>query len=197
MNKKELDDVFPRDYWLNELEIPYLFRKAAEADGPIVEIGAAYGGSTTVLLLGKPRGVRVVSVDSFVGDSMGGFRATAVECRAAVRQAAGEALYRDWTLIARPSAEVAATWRSPIGLLYIDGDHSYEGVRQDFECWSPYLLPGASIIFHDSRRDPTADPHVFAQGWPGPTQLVRELVAGGTFEVVEWCFSMTELRRRA
>lgn len=33
--------------------------------------------------------------------------------------------------------------------LFIDGDHSYEGVKQDFEMYSPLVRPGGVIAFHD------------------------------------------------
>lgn len=37
----------------------------------------------------------------------------------------------------------------PIDLLYIDGDHSYEGVRKDFETYSRLVRPGGLIALHD------------------------------------------------
>ena len=33
--------------------------------------------------------------------------------------------------------------------LFIDGDHSYEGVRRDFELYSPLAEVGALVAFHD------------------------------------------------
>ena len=33
--------------------------------------------------------------------------------------------------------------------LFIDGDHSYEGVRRDFELYSPLAEAGAFVAFHD------------------------------------------------
>ena len=36
-----------------------------------------------------------------------------------------------------------------VDLLFIDGDHTYEGVRQDFEMYSPLVRPGGLIVFHD------------------------------------------------
>lgn len=38
---------------------------------------------------------------------------------------------------------------NPIDFLFIDGDHSYEGVKQDFEMYSPFVRPGGIIAFHD------------------------------------------------
>lgn len=36
-----------------------------------------------------------------------------------------------------------------IDFLFIDGDHSYEGVKQDFEMYSPFVKPGGICCFHD------------------------------------------------
>lgn len=33
--------------------------------------------------------------------------------------------------------------------IFIDGDHSYEGVKQDFEMYEPFCKPNGLIAFHD------------------------------------------------
>lgn len=42
----------------------------------------------------------------------------------------------------------------PIDLLFIDGDHTYEGVQADYEMYSRYVRPGGVIAFHDVICDP-------------------------------------------
>jgi predicted O-methyltransferase YrrM len=38
---------------------------------------------------------------------------------------------------------------SKIDFLFIDGDHTYEGVKQDFLMYSPFVREGGIIAFHD------------------------------------------------
>lgn len=37
-----------------------------------------------------------------------------------------------------------------VDVLFIDADHSYEGVRQDFEMYSPLVRQGGLVAFHDT-----------------------------------------------
>jgi len=64
-----------------------------------------------------------------------------------------------------------------IDVLVIDGDHSYEAVKKDFETWGPHVVPGGYLIFDDV---PT---------WPGPTRLHNEIRLGyGLAEACPWKF---------
>jgi len=48
------------------------------------------------------------------------------------------------------SHEAAKGWNRRIDLLFIDGDHSLEGVRADFELFRPWMSPDGLVIFHDT-----------------------------------------------
>jgi len=47
----------------------------------------------------------------------------------------------------------------PIDLLFVDGDHTYDGVKKDWEMYSPLVRPSGLIVFHDVAGD-YADTHV-------------------------------------
>lgn len=42
----------------------------------------------------------------------------------------------------------------PIGLLYIDGEHTYEAVKADFNAWKRHLAPDAVVAFDDYTNKP-------------------------------------------
>jgi predicted O-methyltransferase YrrM len=54
------------------------------------------------------------------------------------------------------SQDVAATWRTPIDFLFIDGDHSEDSCERDWLDWSPWIMPGGVVAFHDSAPGPTS-----------------------------------------
>lgn len=41
----------------------------------------------------------------------------------------------------------------PVDVLFLDGDHSYDGVRRDHEIYGPLVRPGGLIAFHDIVAD--------------------------------------------
>jgi predicted O-methyltransferase YrrM len=47
-------------------------------------------------------------------------------------------------------------------LIFIDGDHSYDGVKKDFELYQELLSPRGYIVFHDIDPD-----HIFRDGAGG------------------------------
>lgn len=47
------------------------------------------------------------------------------------------------------SQQEALSWMKPIDLLFIDGDHTYEGVMRDLLSWVPHVKSGGTVMMHD------------------------------------------------
>ena len=45
-------------------------------------------------------------------------------------------------------------FEGPVHLLFIDGDHSYKGVMADIDGWTPKIVPGGVVAFHDYAPEP-------------------------------------------
>ncbi len=52
------------------------------------------------------------------------------------------------------SSTVAVHWGTALGLVFIDGGHSEEAARADYEGWGPHILPGGLLVIHDVFEDP-------------------------------------------
>lgn len=89
------------------------------------------------------------------------------------------------------SDEVAKTWNLPIDFLFIDGDHSHDAVRRDWEDWSGYVTPGGHVAFHDALKDaPWVDDSY------GSARFVSELLESpGPWRLVDHVDSLAVLGR--
>src|SRR2546422_8145249 len=47
------------------------------------------------------------------------------------------------------SKSVARGWSRPIRFLWIDGDHTYHGAKQDLDLFAPHLVDGGIVALHD------------------------------------------------
>lgn len=187
--------------FIDPLEIPVLCKYAADARR-IVEIGAAWGASAVLLLLAMPDGAHLSSVDPFVPDSYGGWRATYPECIQSVYNALATfgALnrFKGWSLIPQTSEYVATRWAAPtpIDLLYVDASHILEDVQNDWNMWTPHVRKGGIVILHDSRRLPGyPDDSIFQRGYIGPTIVADRLRTDPAWALEEEAFSMTVWRK--
>lgn len=87
---------------------------------------------------------------------------------------------------------VADRLRGEVDLLFVDGDHTYEGVREDFETYRELLGGDGVVAFHDVRRH-AADDDERRQRLAAVEDLTADLVAVGR---PEWGVSefWTEVR---
>ncbi len=147
--------------------------------GEIVEIGSFMGKSTCWLATGTKQVLRekVTAIDHFRGspEHQKGGR---VEVQDIVEDGSTLDVFKanikavgvdDYVnTIVASSEEAAKDWTKPIRLLFIDGDHSYEASHKDFELWSPFVIQGGLVLFHDIDE------------WDGVTKFYRELAEHST-----------------
>jgi predicted O-methyltransferase YrrM len=77
-------------------------------------------------------------------------------------------------IVRKTSQEAALGWKLPIDLLFIDGDHSYDGVKRDWELFSPYISRFGVVVFHDTIWDLEPDPR-WARADMGVPRFVDDL----------------------
>jgi len=138
-------------------EIRELLELVSEAPPrAVLEIGTARGGTLCLLTRVAAPDALVISVDLPEGPFGGGYPAWK------------SPLYRSFAgpgqrveLIRGDSAAPQTRDRverlladRSLDLLLIDGDHSYRGVRRDFETYAPLVRPGGMVVFHDVHPGP-------------------------------------------
>ena len=85
------------------------------------------------------------------------------------------------------SPVVARGWRTPLRLLFIDGGHTEEAARRDFDGWARWVSVGGALIIHDVFPDPAdggqAPFHIYRRALD--TAEFREVAATGSMRVLE------------
>lgn len=147
--------------------------------GDIVEIGSYKGKSAVALAYGvrhsdldhKPQVFCIDPHSPFTGQLGGQFGPE--DRKDFFVNMIDTEMYKEAALINLPAKDVAPFWTRRIGFLFIDGDHRYHAVREDFMRWLPHVLDGGIVALDDS-----VHPDL------GPKQLINELAEQG-FELVD------------
>ncbi len=148
---KVLPPKLPITSWYGHIPFMYLMVKFLEPEF-VVELGVQYGGSLIAACDAVKReaiNCRVVGVDTWLGDAHSG-------------SYDGEAAYAELSYYIAEKLSVGDLSRATfdearaevsvdsIDLLHIDGLHTYEAVKHDFEAWLPTLTNRAVVLFHDT-----------------------------------------------
>ena len=86
------------------------------------------------------------------------------------------------------STTVAAHWRTPLSLLFIDGGHAEEHAQNDYSGFAHWLVPGGALVVHDVFEVPEF-------GGQAPFHVWQRAVAGGAFVPAGTVGSMRVLTR--
>jgi MMP 1-O-methyltransferase len=156
--------------FLGEREARFLGLLAAcvPGHGAIVEIGSFKGKSTVMLASVAARyGLGpVVAIDPHTGPSptdpiLNATTSTFDEFLASLKSAGVEEhveAHREF------SGAVAKDWNRPIRVLWIDGDHTYAGAKEDFDLFTTHLVEGGVVALHDALNAFEGPIRVFVEG---------------------------------
>jgi hypothetical protein len=86
------------------------------------------------------------------------------------------------------SETVARSWGTPLGLVFIDGGHTFEAAFADYSCWVSHLLPGGYLLIHDIFQDA-------ARGGQAPYCIYRMALASGLFHELPMVGTLGVLKR--
>jgi predicted O-methyltransferase YrrM len=161
--------------WLDPGDGYLLYRLArdGEGQGAIVEIGSWMGLSTAWLATGSKEAGRehVHAIDVFDGgptlkdNDVIRDEGTTYHHFTGNLEKLGLFDYVEPT-IAESSAAAQRWTGGAIRLLFIDGDHRYAAVKQDFDLWSPHVAVGGYVVLDDA-----------IETYPGVLQVFNEALA--------------------
>lgn len=149
-------------------EAAHLFRTArAIGPGTLVEIGRFKGGGTLLLAAAMHPASELYSYDLQARPLLG---VSGAELDLALEQALRRFGFEARVHLVVGDSRTSPPPPAPCSLIFIDGDHSYEGARSDLERWMELVAPGGHVLFHDA-----VDPGGYASYEPGVARLVEEL----------------------
>src|SRR5947208_12926468 len=124
-------------------ELLFLEGLAREVQPPecVVEVGSYRGRSTAALAAGSRAGggAAVYAIEpheQFTGVLGGQFGPE--DRKHFFQNMLHAGATAEVRLVNLSSDVIAPGWTTPIGLLWLDGDHAYEGVARDFRVWEPH-----------------------------------------------------------
>lgn len=169
----------------------HLYELAREGGkiGPCLEIGSYCGKSTAYLGLGcREAQTLLYTIDHHRGSEeqqpgetyfdtdLYDAKTGKIDTLPFLRKTVSDLSLEDTVvIIVAPSTLAARFWRTPLGMVFIDGSHSFASVYGDYAAWSPHLLPGGYLVFHDIYEDPAA-------GGQAPFAVYQMALASGLFE---------------
>jgi hypothetical protein len=137
--------------WIGHLPFAH-WLVANQAPRQVVELGTHYGNSYFTIcqsVVDRRLATRCFAVDCWEGDPQAGAYGQPVYEQ--VRRH-NEEYYAEFSTLLRMRFDEALDYFSPgsIDLLHIDGLHTYEAVKHDFETWRTKLSPRGLVLFHDT-----------------------------------------------
>ena len=182
----------------------YELGEQAVALGPCLEVGSYCGKSTVYLGSGvRAGGGQLFALDHHRGseehqkgegyhdpelfdaeieqmDSLPAFRRTLYRA----------GLESNVIPVVASSGQLGGVWRIPLGMVFIDGGHSFAAAETDLRAWMGHVLPGGYLAIHDIFASE-------AEGGQAPRTILEHAEASGLFEPRVMTQTLGVLKRRA
>ena len=148
-----------RFFWTKQVKRELVdLAKRVEALKPqvVVEIGTNTGGTLFIFTKVAAYGSRVVSIDLPGGEGGGGYPDYKSDFFKSFCRQNQQLFFIKGNSQQSQTVEKlqAILKRDFIDFLFIDGDHSFDGVKRDFELYSPLVRRGGLVAFHDIKKYP-------------------------------------------
>ena len=183
----------------------HLYRAALEAAhlGPCLEIGSYCGKSTVCIGTACRESGRVLfAIDHHLGSeeqqpgeayfdpALFDPAAGRIDTFRHFRDTLSRAGLQDTVvpIVCRSELAVRA-WAAPLGFVFIVGGHALDTVSADYRNWSPHLMPGGLLAFHDVFPDPS-------KGGQAPYQVYRQALDSDLFREHSLIQSLAVLERK-
>lgn len=170
--------------------------------GPCLEIGSYCGKSTIYLGTGcKKNGNILFSIDHHRGSEeqqpgeeyfdrdLFDTETGCVDTFGQFRKTLQYADIEDTVVPLVCKSKIAARrWATPLGLVFIDGGHSFEAAFTDYNAWAGHIVPGGYLLIHDIFPNP-------ADGGRAPYDVYKLAMASGLFRKLPMTQTLGVLQR--
>ena len=135
-------------------ETDLLVKYARRCKIHFVEIGTYKGGASSLISKCLSDDVKLTTIDIFrkaskasISQPLREIIPTYEEAKRTIEEQGDVSKVE---IVKGNSWRIGKNWKGEIDILFIDGDHSYEGVKKDFINWEPHVVKGGYILMHDA-----------------------------------------------
>ena len=86
------------------------------------------------------------------------------------------------------SVEIAAKWKTELGMVFIDGGHSFKAANDDYESWNIKIKQNGALVIHDIFENPN-------EGGQAPFEIFKKALKSD-FEIYERVDTLACLKKK-
>jgi predicted O-methyltransferase YrrM len=179
----KLIEHIPKGHAVSDNLVVELYRRAYFTIGNVIEIGSFFGRSTAAIALGlkdnnggvvyaiDPHDTRVSDYSQFLENIK------LLECDKHIN------VIRNYSQNVYNSSKRYEIVKDTVGMLFIDGEHTYNAVKRDL-LWGDYVRKGGVIALHD-----------YSKKYAGIRQAVNEFVETHKVERINFLDTMIVFKK--